>query len=87
MNHWTNPVDPGGPRAEQLPHQVFKAAAFLSFYATEDMQSVATLIDSTSTASKIQQLQKAFAELESQRALTLNMKWKELEEHFSGLEK
>ncbi|KAE8708097.1 FRIGIDA-like protein 3 [Hibiscus syriacus] len=51
----------------------------------EDTQSVVTLIDST--ASKIQQLQKAFAELESQRALTLNLKWKELEEHFSGLEK
>ncbi|KAK8639387.1 hypothetical protein V6N13_137771 [Hibiscus sabdariffa] len=78
-------VDPGEPRAEKLSHQVFKAAAFPSFYAMEDMQSVATLIDST--ASKIQQLQKAFAELESQRALTLNMKWKELEEHFSGLEK
>ncbi|MBA0757487.1 hypothetical protein Gotri_020585 [Gossypium trilobum] len=56
-----------------------------SFYAMEDSQSVATLIGST--ASKIQQLQKAFAELESQRALTLNLRWKELEEHFSGLEK
>ncbi|OMO59245.1 Frigida-like protein [Corchorus olitorius] len=51
----------------------------------EDTQSVATLIDSTS--SKIQQLQKAFAELESHRAVTLNLKWKELEEHFHGLEK
>ncbi|XP_021274094.1 FRIGIDA-like protein 3 [Herrania umbratica] len=51
----------------------------------EDTQSVATLIDSTT--SKIQQLQKAFAELESHRAITLNMKWKELEEHFHGLEK
>ncbi|XVF21250.1 hypothetical protein REPUB_Repub12eG0073900 [Reevesia pubescens] len=51
----------------------------------EDTQSVATLIDSTS--SKIQQLQKAFAELESHRAITLNLKWKELEEHFHGLEK
>ncbi|XP_023513965.1 FRIGIDA-like protein 3 [Cucurbita pepo subsp. pepo] len=47
--------------------------------------SVETLIDSTT--SKIQQLQKAFAELESHRALTLNLKWKELEEHFHGLEK
>ncbi|XP_075649820.1 FRIGIDA-like protein 3 [Castanea sativa] len=47
--------------------------------------SVATLIDSTTT--KIQQLQKAFAELESHRAITLNLKWKELEEHFHGLEK
>lgn len=51
----------------------------------EDTQSVATLIDSTT--SKIQQLQKAFAELESHRAVTLNLKWKELEEHFHGLEK
>ncbi|XVE72647.1 hypothetical protein DITRI_Ditri11bG0054800 [Diplodiscus trichospermus] len=51
----------------------------------EDTQSVATLIDSTT--SKIQQLQKAFAELESHRAITLNLKWKELEEHFHGLEK
>lgn len=51
----------------------------------EDTQSVATLMDSTT--SKIQQLQKAFAELESHRAITLNMKWKELEEHFHGLEK
>lgn len=48
----------------------------------EDTQSVATLIDS-----KIQQLQKAFAELESHRAITLNLKWKELEDHFHGLEK
>ncbi|XP_059626300.1 FRIGIDA-like protein 3 [Cornus florida] len=51
----------------------------------EDAQSVATLMDSTS--SKIQQLQKAFAELESHRAVTLNLKWKQLEEHFHGLEK
>ncbi|MED6107714.1 hypothetical protein PIB30_016753 [Stylosanthes scabra] len=51
----------------------------------EDPDSVATLIDSTT--SKIQQLQKAFAELESYRAVTLNLKWKELEEHFQGLEK
>ncbi|XVF32017.1 hypothetical protein REPUB_Repub17cG0045200 [Reevesia pubescens] len=51
----------------------------------EDTRSVATLIDSTN--SKIQQLQKAFAELESHRAVTLNLKWKELEEHFHGLEK
>ncbi|KAF8105654.1 hypothetical protein N665_0157s0220 [Sinapis alba] len=51
----------------------------------EDTKSVASLMDSTS--SKIQQLQKAFAELESQRAVTLNMKWKELEEHFHGLER
>lgn len=51
----------------------------------EDTHPVATLIDSTT--SKIQQLQKAFAELESHRAVTLNLKWKELEEHFHGLEK
>ncbi|KAF7825905.1 FRIGIDA-like protein 3 [Senna tora] len=51
----------------------------------EETDSVASLMDSTS--SKIQQLQKAFAELESHRAVTLNMKWKELEEHFHGLEK
>ncbi|MCE2055753.1 hypothetical protein HAX54_043345 [Datura stramonium] len=51
----------------------------------EDAQSVATLMDSTT--SKIQQLQKAFAELESHRAVTLNLKWKQLEEHFHGLEK
>ncbi|KAL7081827.1 hypothetical protein ACP275_14G062800 [Erythranthe tilingii] len=40
-----------------------------------------------STASKIQQLQKAFAELESHRAVTLNLKWKQIEEHFQGLQK
>ncbi|GMH02421.1 hypothetical protein Nepgr_004260 [Nepenthes gracilis] len=51
----------------------------------EDTQSVANLLDYTT--SKIQQLQKAFAELESHRALTLNLKWKELEAHFHGLEK
>ncbi|XP_045789411.1 FRIGIDA-like protein 3 [Trifolium pratense] len=51
----------------------------------EDKDSVAKMMDSTS--SKIQQLQKAFAELESYRAVTLNMKWKDLEEHFQGLEK
>ncbi|KAG6415508.1 hypothetical protein SASPL_122920 [Salvia splendens] len=51
----------------------------------EDNLSTGTLIDST--ASKIQQLQKAFAELESHRAVTLNVKWKQLEEHFHGLQK
>ncbi|KAK3406187.1 FRIGIDA-like protein 3 [Eucalyptus grandis] len=51
----------------------------------EDTNSVAKLIDSTNC--KIQQLQKAFAELESHRAVTLNLKWKELEEHFHGLER
>ncbi|CAN1791842.1 FRIGIDA-like protein 3 [Linum perenne] len=53
--------------------------------AMEDSEPVGTLMDSTS--SKIQQLQKAFAELESHRAVTLNLKWKELEEHFHGLER
>lgn len=51
----------------------------------EDTDSVATLLESTT--SKIQQLQKAFAELESHRAVTLNLKWKQIEEHFHGLEK
>ncbi|XP_058101921.1 FRIGIDA-like protein 3 [Magnolia sinica] len=51
----------------------------------DDTQSVATLIDSTT--SKIQQLQQAFAELEGHRAVSLNLKWKELEEHFHGLER
>ncbi|MCL7040716.1 hypothetical protein MKW94_013156 [Papaver nudicaule] len=51
----------------------------------EDAQSVATLIDSTTT--KIQQLQQAFAELENHRAVSLNLKWKELEAHFHGLER
>ncbi|XP_047942145.1 FRIGIDA-like protein 3 [Salvia hispanica] len=51
----------------------------------EENLSTSTLIDST--ASKIQQLQKAFAELESHRAVTLNVKWKQLEEHFHGLQK
>ncbi|KAM1684099.1 hypothetical protein TB2_034797 [Malus domestica] len=51
----------------------------------DNTYSVSTLIDCTT--SKIQQLQKAFAELESHRAVTLNLKWKELEAHFHGLEK
>ncbi|KAK8583074.1 hypothetical protein V6N13_021791 [Hibiscus sabdariffa] len=68
-------------------HFGFESASFRNhcFYSMEDTQSVVSFMDST--ASKIQQLQKAFAELESQRALTLNLKWKDLEEHFSGLEK
>ncbi|OIT32122.1 PREDICTED: FRIGIDA-like protein 3 [Nicotiana attenuata] len=53
--------------------------------AMEDAQSVGTLMDSTT--SKIHQLQKAFAELESHRAITLNLKWKQLEEHFDGLQR
>ncbi|KAJ8899411.1 hypothetical protein K2173_018385 [Erythroxylum novogranatense] len=51
----------------------------------EYTESVASLINSTS--SKIEQLQKAFAELESHRAVTLNLKWKEIEEHFHCLER
>ncbi|PIA45010.1 hypothetical protein AQUCO_01700517v1 [Aquilegia coerulea] len=51
----------------------------------EDTQSVVTLLDSAT--SKIQQLQQAFSELENHRAVTLNMKWKELEAHFHGLER
>ncbi|KAH9626923.1 hypothetical protein KSS87_014984 [Heliosperma pusillum] len=60
-------------------------SAFSVCLAMEDTKSVSILIDSTT--SKIQQLQKAFAELESNRAVTLNLKWKELEAHFHGLEK
>ncbi|XP_010930297.1 FRIGIDA-like protein 3 [Elaeis guineensis] len=55
------------------------------FSAMADTQSVATLIDFTT--SKLQQLQQAFSELESHSAISLNLKWKELEEHFHGLEK
>nr|GEX16819.1 FRIGIDA-like protein [Tanacetum cinerariifolium] len=51
----------------------------------EDAQSVATLLQSTT--SKIQQLQIAFAELDSGREVTFNLKWKQIEEHFHGLEK
>ncbi|XP_076926067.1 FRIGIDA-like protein 3 [Bidens hawaiensis] len=51
----------------------------------EDAKSVASLLESTT--SKIQQLQRAFAELESYRAVTLNLKWKQIEDHFHGLEK
>lgn len=50
-----------------------------------DTHSVATLLDSAT--SKIQQLQQAFCDLESHSAVSLNLKWKELEEHFHGLEK
>lgn len=49
-----------------------------------DTQSFTFLFDSTT--SKLQQLQQAFAELESHSAITLNLKWKELEQHFRGLE-
>uniref|UniRef100_A0A0D9XBK5 FRIGIDA-like protein n=1 Tax=Leersia perrieri TaxID=77586 RepID=A0A0D9XBK5_9ORYZ len=49
-----------------------------------DMESMATLMEST--GSKLQQLQRAFAELESQSAVSLNLKWKQLEDHFHGLE-
>lgn len=49
-----------------------------------DLESVAALMESTS--SKIQQLQQAFAELERQSAVSMNLKWKQLEDHFRGLE-
>ncbi|KAK8941974.1 hypothetical protein KSP40_PGU015728 [Platanthera guangdongensis] len=49
-----------------------------------DTPSVSTLIDST--ASKLQQLQQAFTELENHSPVSLNFKWKELEQHFHGLE-
>ncbi|KAL6863743.1 hypothetical protein ACP4OV_016646 [Aristida adscensionis] len=49
-----------------------------------EMESVAALMESTSA--KIQQLQQAFAELQSQSAVSMNMKWKQLEDHFRGLE-
>lgn len=49
-----------------------------------DMESVTALMDSTS--SKIQQLKEAFAELESRSAVSMNLKWKQLEDHFRGLE-
>ncbi|KAL5206239.1 hypothetical protein ABZP36_034448 [Zizania latifolia] len=49
-----------------------------------NMESMATLMESTS--SKIQQLQHAFAELESKSAVSMNLKWKQLEDHFHGLE-
>jgi len=49
-----------------------------------DLESVAALMESTS--SKIEQLQQAFAELERQSAVSMNLKWKQLEDHFRGLE-
>ncbi|KAK3129252.1 hypothetical protein QOZ80_6BG0475010 [Eleusine coracana subsp. coracana] len=49
-----------------------------------EMESVAALMESTSF--KIEQLQRAFAELQSQSAVTMNLKWKQLEDHFHGLE-
>ncbi|KAG0499824.1 hypothetical protein HPP92_004515 [Vanilla planifolia] len=54
------------------------------FFIMADAYSVSNLIDATT--SKIQQLQQAFAELESHSAISLNVKWKELETHFYGLE-
>ncbi|RZS15206.1 hypothetical protein BHM03_00047014 [Ensete ventricosum] len=56
-----------------------------AMYPRFNTQSVVTLIDSTT--SKLQQLQQAFSELESHSTISLNLKWKELEEHFHGLEK
>ncbi|ERN20213.1 hypothetical protein AMTRI_Chr06g201150 [Amborella trichopoda] len=51
----------------------------------DETQAVPMLIETTT--SKIQQLEKAFAELEGQRAVSLNLKWKALEEHFHDLER
>ncbi|KVH94188.1 Frigida-like protein, partial [Cynara cardunculus var. scolymus] len=66
-------------------HRLTLAYLLYCLPAMDDTQSVALLLASTN--SKIQQLQKAFAELESHRAVTLNLKWKEIEDHFHGLEK
>uniref|UniRef100_A0A0E0QNH5 FRIGIDA-like protein n=1 Tax=Oryza rufipogon TaxID=4529 RepID=A0A0E0QNH5_ORYRU len=52
--------------------------------AMSDMESMTALMEST--GSKLQLLQRAFAELESQSAVSLNLKWKQLEDHFHGLE-
>lgn len=51
----------------------------------DDIQSTARPSDST--PAKIQKLQQAFAELEIHRGITLSLKWKELEEHFHGMER
>ncbi|GMH20849.1 hypothetical protein Nepgr_022691 [Nepenthes gracilis] len=51
----------------------------------EDAQFVASVKGFTS--SRTQELQKAFAELESHQPIALNIKWKEHEDHFHGLEK
>ncbi|KAG6386518.1 hypothetical protein SASPL_155421 [Salvia splendens] len=64
---------------------LFMSCNLQCFYVMEDSITTSTPMDTT--ASKIQQLQKAFAELESHRAVTLNLKWKQLEEHFHGLQK
>ncbi|XP_073004007.1 FRIGIDA-like protein 3 isoform X1 [Typha latifolia] len=50
-----------------------------------DNQPAATLFDLTTC--KIRQLQQVFSELERHSAISLNLKWRELEEHFHGLEK
>ncbi|XP_062115408.1 FRIGIDA-like protein 3 [Humulus lupulus] len=57
----------------------------IRFFVMDNDHSIATLIDSAT--SKMQHLQKAFAELESQWVVSLDLKWKELEQHFLGLEK
>lgn len=67
-----------GELVQRLPPSVTKSVTM------SDMESVATLMESTSL--KIQQLQRAFAELESQSAVSMNFKWKQLEDHFHGLE-
>ncbi|KAF6164602.1 hypothetical protein GIB67_032830 [Kingdonia uniflora] len=72
-------------KVEKLACFPSKNRTYFGLIAMADTQSVSTLIDSAT--SKIQQLQQAFAELENHRAATLNLKWKELEEHFHGLER
>ncbi|CAA6667757.1 unnamed protein product [Spirodela intermedia] len=51
----------------------------------DDIQSATPHVDST--PAKIQKLQQAFSELEIHRGITLNLKWKELEEHFHWFER
>ncbi|KAJ8493949.1 hypothetical protein OPV22_015670 [Ensete ventricosum] len=93
IRRWTVGIPPYAPAMLLLPFTapsssaplILPAATNLWIYAMADTQSVATLIDFAT--SKIQQLQQAFSELESHSAISLNLKWKELEEHFHGLEK
>ncbi|XP_062193472.1 FRIGIDA-like protein 3 [Phragmites australis] len=73
----------GGTEATGSP-SIASARRCESVTVVSHMESVATLMESTS--SKLQQLQRAFAELESQSAVSMNLKWKQLEDHFHGLE-
>ncbi|RWW68057.1 hypothetical protein BHE74_00024437 [Ensete ventricosum] len=75
----------GSPNSASRHESLYCVPLLAGIYAMADTQSVATLIDFAT--SKIQQLQQAFSELESHSAISLNLKWKELEEHFHGLEK